>query len=100
MLRKRLDILLGFLTWIIALACRISLFKPLPGNPFDYGLFVFPAAWVLFLFLTLKLRQRSFGYYWWVYFSLPYVLSYWMLIIINPFWYTWGAPAWRLILPF
>lgn len=97
---NRPDIFWGLLAWAIACACRISLVMPLPGNPFDFGLFVFPAAWILCIFLTLKLRQRSFGFYWWVFCSLPYALSYWALIILSPFWYTGGPQIWRLVLPF
>lgn len=92
--------MLGCLAWVFALACRISMVVPLPGNPFDMGLFVFPAAWLLCIFLTLKFRRRTFGFYWWVYCSAPYALSYWLLILVSPFWFSEGPRLWRLVLPF
>lgn len=97
---KNIDVIFGVGAWAVAALNRYHLVCPLRGDPFDLGLFFLPFIWLLCVSGLLITRKRRLLWYWWVAVSLPYISSYWLLFLVNPFWYTLGDRNFRILAPF
>lgn len=84
-MKNNLDIAIGLLAWIIALANLISDKLSLAlGFAID-GWTTIPFAWWACLALMFFVTKRRSRFFWWVWLSMPLALMWWILGLVFGF---------------